>query len=325
MSENGPRASARGRRVVAAIGVLSSLAATAGAALARPAGAQPVPVPVGARLANATPDSTAVAAPSLAPFGATVRQPSAADRRRAPLWAAAASAVVPGAGQALLRQPHGIVYAALEAYMWLSAREARRFSNAQAAEYRDIARTIARRDAPGAKPDGDWDYYERLEKLCGSTLQFNTRCLSSGVYDRVPGGDVDPELDINTYNGQIWAQARRTYGPGGAEPAPGSAAYRLAIAEYAERAEKPEFYWSWVNQQQQQDVYRQAIQTSNDKWHEYLRDKNVIIANHVLSMVDAFVTVRVRRYGRPGVARERRTGLEASVPWAPFGRPRDPR
>jgi hypothetical protein len=227
----------------------------------------------------------------------------------------------------MLRQPHAVVYGAIEVYMWLSALEARRFSNAQRDEYRQIARTIARRDAPGTKPDGSWDYYEQLEKLCVNRFQFHTRCLSSGAFDRIAGGAIDPETDINTYNGQVWGEAIKTYGtqlPDGSvvPPAVGSTQYARALDFYRGLAHTPEFYWSWVDQQQQQDVYRQAIGKSNDKWNEYRHDIHVIIANHVLSMVDAAVTVRVRRYGTPGVHRERRTGFEASVPWAPFGRPR---
>jgi hypothetical protein len=321
MSRFGPRSSRRRGKRLAALAwwaVVGAVGAT------MPAGAQPVPVPVAAHTVRAAPDSSIAGPFVLASFEAEARQPAEAVRtgRRAPMWAAAASAVVPGAGQALLRQPHGIVYAAIEAYMWLAARDARHLSNQRRDEYRGIARTVARRDAPGSKPDGDWDYYERLEKLCKSTLTFNTRCSSSGLFDRVPGGEIDPETDLTTYNGQIWGEAVRTFTTVGVAPAKGTVQYQRALDEYARRAEKPEYYWSWVNQQQQQDVYRQAIQTANEKYNEYRRDHGVIIANHVLSMVDAFITVRVRRYGRPGVARERRTGFEASLPWGPFGRPR---
>ena len=312
----GPHRALLRRRVLPALA--GAVAAASPVSAAR---AQPLRAPAGVHTVRVAPDSL----DAFRSFrGATGTAP--ADPKRVPLWAPLASAVVPGAGQALLRKPHGIVYGAIEAYMWLSARDARRFSNEQRDEYRNIARTIARRDAPGTKPDGTWEYYEELEKLCTRRFPFGTRCLSSGVFDKVPGGELDPETDMATFNGQLWALAQETYGTksssGAVVPPPvGSAQYARALSYYRGLAQTPEFYWSWVGQQQQQDVYRQAIAKSNQKWNEYRHDMHVIIANHVLSMVDAAVTVRIRRYGTPGVSRDRRTGVEATIPWAPFGRP----
>jgi hypothetical protein len=132
---------------------------------------------------------------------------------------------------------------------------------------------------------------------------------------------VDPETDITTYNGQIWWLARTTYwsDPDVAPPR-GSAAYSNALTFYRSRAERPEYQWSWRDQQGSLDVYRTTIAQANNAARDATRDLSIIIANHVLSTVDAFVTVRLRRYGGAGTGGVRGTGFEATVPWAPFGR-----
>jgi hypothetical protein len=250
-----------------------------------------------------------------------LQQDTAQGTGRAPWWAALASAIVPGSGQAVLRQPYGIAYTALDVYMLLEYRQAKRFLAQQREEYLRNARDVARRVSVGARPDGSWDYYEQLEKLC-IPVPLAIRCPSSGVYDVMPGGDLDPETDINTFNGQTWARARDLFwDDSGVAPPRNSPAYNNAIAYYTSRAVRPEFYWSWVDQQQAQDEYRRTIASANAAKRDATRDLSIIAANHVLSMVDAFVTVRIRRYGGSGRGGARRSGFEASIPWSPFGGP----
>jgi hypothetical protein len=62
-----------------------------------------------------------------------------------------------------------------------------------------LAADVARKPFGGAQPVGAWEYYEAMEKY-----------LASGVFDRVPGGAVDPETDETTYNGARWLLARQT-------------------------------------------------------------------------------------------------------------------
>jgi len=241
--------------------------------------------------------------------------------RRAPWWAPVASAIVPGAGQAALRQAHGIGYTALDVYMLLEYRQSKRFLARQSDAYRRIARDVARRVSVGTRPDGTWDYYEQLEKLC-VPVPLAIRCASSGVYDVTPGGELNPETDINTFNGQTWARARELFWDDSETPPPRtSTAYSQAIAYYTSRAVRPEFYWSWVDQQAAQDEYRRTIASANAARRDATRDLSIMAANHVLSMVDAFVTVRVRRYGGGASRGPGRSGFEATIPWAPLGRP----
>src|SRR5690349_188156 len=75
--------------------------------------------------------------------------------REAPLWAPALSALVPGAGQAVLDQDRWIAYAAVELMAWL--RYASDHSEAQSEQrrYRNIAANVARAlYSTGTPPEG---------------------------------------------------------------------------------------------------------------------------------------------------------------------------
>lgn len=260
------------------------------------------------------------AAPAVGP-GADAAAPTSARRRAAPWWAPLASVIVPGAGQLALGQTRAAAYAALEVYTLLQYREAARDADRAAARFRAIARDNARRHAgmglDAALPDGDWSYYERLEKGCEI---FAVACVSSGVYDRVPGGDVEPETDLETYNGQIWALARRTFWRNpDVPPAAGTPEYGRALAFYRGRAEQPAYLWSWRDRQLQFDQYRQTIAQSNEAARTARAALGVMLANRVFSLVDAYATVRVRRFGPGGP-----TAITVKVPLPSGGGSRRP-
>ena len=132
-----------------------------------------------------------------------------------------------------------------------------------------------------------WDYYERLEQY-----------LESGAYDRIPGGPVDPETDPSTYNGARWRLARETYwrDPNVA-PATSSAEYQRALAFYQHSAVTDAFRWSWRDAQLQQDVYIQTIRSANRSYQRAVNVLGLVAVNHLASLVDAYVSVRIRRYG----------------------------
>jgi hypothetical protein len=200
---------------------------------------------------------------------------------------------VPGSGQALLNQDRFVAYLAIEAYAWAryvaDAREGRR---ARAA-YRELASEVARRQFGGSRPAGDFDYYERMEKFA-----------ESGAYDAVPGGDLDPESDTTTANGAIWLLARQTFWTDATTPPPKSSQeYSNAATFYRDRAVKPEFQWSWANARLEYAEYRRTIRRSNNAYRTSLQDLGLVIANHALSTVDAFVTVRLRRHAEGGTQR----------------------
>jgi hypothetical protein len=227
-------------------------------------------------------------------IGSAVR-PVARDSAKAgsTAWAVLASAVVPGSGQALLRQDRFVAYIAIEAYAWARyVADAREGRNARAS-YRTLASDVARRQFGDKRPVGDFDYYERMEKFA-----------ESGAYDAVPGGDLDPETDTTTANGAIWLLARQTYWTDPTTPPPKSSQeYSNAITSYRDRAVRPEYQWSWANARLEYAEYRRTIRRSNNAYRTSLQDLGIVIANHALSTVDAFVTVRLRRHVEGGAQR----------------------
>ena len=92
--------------------------------------------------------------------------------------------------------------------------------------------------------------------------------------------------------------------------------FRRSIDFYANRAIKEEFRWSWRNAQFEQDVFSRTIQRSNSAFRLSSQYLGVLIANHALSAVDAFITLRLSRGRSPTHIYQ----LDASIPWAPFGR-----
>lgn len=221
-----------------------------------------------------------------------------------PWWTPLASAVVPGAGQAKLGQDRFVGYVAVETYALLQYVTDRREARKQREEYRDLARRVARAFFSEDRPVGSFDYYERM-----------THFVESGVYDLDPGGDLQPETDTSTYNGSQWRLARQTFWTNpDSPPDPASPEYIAALNFYRSRAVGPEFRWSWRNAQLQQDIFRRTIGLSNDANRRAIADLGVVLANHALSMVDAYISVRLRR-SRDGS----QVGLSASIPWAPFG------
>ena len=223
-------------------------------------------------------------------------------RRSVPWWAPVASAVLPGSGQAVMRQTRAAGYAALELYTWLQFAESRRDARRARGEYRRIARDIARQPCAAPCPDGDWDYYERLE---------NPDFVGSGRFDVVPGGELDPETTDSTYNGLIWTRARQLFFGGMASLPTTDPAYQRALAYYRQHAYGDAYLWSWRDRQNLLGEYRLTIKRQNSADRAVTNAMGVLIANRMLSLVDAFVTVRVRRLGPDG-----RSELSATVPWS---------
>jgi hypothetical protein len=206
-------------------------------------------------------------------------------------WAPAASAALPGAGQAMLDQDRFVPYLALELYAWIRYVADSREGSRQRTAYRRLARTVARAQFSSNTPNGNWEYYERMEHY-----------VESGVYDAIPGGTLQPEPDTTTFNGSVWLLARETYWEDpNVPPDPGSVAFAKAIDFYSQRAVAPNYRWSWRDAQLEQDLFRRTISRSNDFYRQAAQDLGVVIANHVLSTVDSYVTVRLR--SRRGASR----------------------
>jgi hypothetical protein len=225
-------------------------------------------------------------------------------------WMPLASAALPGAGQALLDQDRFVVYAAVEGAAWFRYATERRESVRQRRAYRALANSVARAWFSTSFPVGNFEYYERMHHY-----------VESGVFDVDPtSATVDPEPDTLTFNGALWLLARRTFWVHpDSVPEPESAAFTNAREFYLERAVRPEFRWSWRNAQLEHDLYRRTIAESNEASRQAVQALGIVLANHVLSTIDAYVTLRLwNRQQEP-----RSVGVAATIPWAPLGRGRD--
>lgn len=271
----------RGRAVV-----FGTLVSAVAASRPGPVEAQASPIPAGvSRPVESAPPSflqgSVLATPArraLADGDSSSRTPTA--------WAVLASAILAGSGQAILGQDRFVAYLAVEGYLWTQYVRDQREGAHERRTYRRIAAVVARSPFTAAPKDGDWDYYERMEHF-----------LESGVFDRSAGGlELQPEVDTSTYNGAIWLLARETYwkDPNQA-PDRGSEEWRRAEIFYRSRAIGPDRQWSWRGSAAAYDDFRRTIRRSNDAFRRSLTDIGVIIANHALSTVDAFVTVRLHR------------------------------
>jgi hypothetical protein len=218
------------------------------------------------------------------------RQPVASQ---SPALVAVASAILPGAGQAIMRQKRSVVYLALEAAGIGYYVSQHRLGERERTRYRNLSRSVARAAFSPDGPAGTWDYYERMEKY-----------VASGEYDVVAGGSVDPEPNADTFNGAMWLLARQTYWRDAETPPPlESAEYRAALEFYTSRAVTPEFRWSWTNDPGAFQQYRSAIASSNNAFRHAEQIVSVLIANHFLSAVDAYASLKLRmRHSGEGAA-----------------------
>ena len=217
------------------------------------------------------------------------------------LMATLASAGLPGAGQALLHSRRAFAYAGAEVVGLSIYLVQKRDGDRQRARYRELSRTVARAHFMPNGPDGNWDYYERMEKFA-----------ASGAYDAIAGGAIDPESDPATYNGSMWLLARQTYWRDpNAAPSPSSPEYQSSLAFYAKRAVPPEFQWSWAGSADGFQQYRRAIAGSNSAFRRAEQTAGLVIANHILSAVDAYVSVRLRAHQNA----DGRTSLTAGIPF----------
>ena len=196
----------------------------------------------------------------------------------------AASAIVPGAGQIMMHQRRGYLYLALEAVGVGFYVSEMHDGSRERTRYREISRDVARAQFSPKGPQGSWDYYERMEKY-----------VASGAFDVVPGGDIDPETAADTYNAAMWLLARQTFWRDpNSPPAKTSAEYRSALDFYASRAVTSEFRWSWAGAPAEFQSYRSAIASSNSAFQNAAQTAGFILANHFLSAIDAYTSVRAR-------------------------------
>ncbi len=196
--------------------------------------------------------------------------------------ASALSAVLPGAGQYALGQDRAWAYLALEAAGWFAWINRRGAGNDARAAYRDYAWEVGRVQS-SARTDGDFDYYETMSKWD-----------RSGAFDSDPGAaGLQPEVDPSTFNGSIWALATRLFPEPAVDPDPAPRAE--ALDYYRERAYGSSFLWNWsIAPDGSRSTFGGLIEESDARFRQATNVLGLILANHVVSSVDAFVSARSR-------------------------------
>ena len=194
------------------------------------------------------------------------------------------SLLLPGSGQHALGQRRWMAYAAVElgaAVMYLD----RRWSGHDLRDrYRELAWSAAR-DGRGPAVVDDFEYYERL-----------ITWTSSGAWDRdVDAPGLQPETDPATYNGSIWQQAQDLFfGPDPASVRPGDPAWEQALQYYQTRAYGPEFLWDWSDDPEARERYADLLDDSDDDLRTATTMLGILLANHLVSAADAFLSARAR-------------------------------
>jgi hypothetical protein len=258
------------------------------------------PFALGAQPADGTPAARSEL--SAAVRAATGSLPQRADllrllhlpRRDSAWWVPLASSVVPGYGQFLLGESRFVSYLAVEGFALLNVVNSNSESRRERDRFRGLARDVARAFVPGNEAIGRWEYYEAL-----------VHKIESGVWNRTPGtGVFSPEIDLATFNGEVWLRARELSGwpDPNVEPPHDSQTYRDAIRYYLDHAVTDEFRWSWRNAQLEWDLYRRSIRRYNDASRDARQYLALLAVNHALSTVDAFVTLRLRGHAGAGGA-----------------------
>ena len=192
-----------------------------------------------------------------------------------------ASLLLPGTGQLLLGKMRWPAYAALEAIGWFVHLERRREGRRLRNEYRELAWLAARAGAAEPRVDGDWEYYESLE-----------RWPMSGRWDADPKrAGLQPESDPRTFNGAVWALATDLYLP--EEGAQDTEAHARALEFYRERAYPPELLWDWTAEEASLRQYRELIDRSDAALRTATVVLGAVVANHLFSAADAFVAARL--------------------------------
>lgn len=233
-------------------------------------GFRPTPIEAQARL------TVPVSSLGLAPRSVSPTVPGSA-----PWQPPVASALLPGAGQFVLGQRRGWVYAALEVVGWVAWGDRRGQGNDFRTRYRDFAWEEARIQS-GARVDTDFRYYETL-----------TQWTRSGAFDGDPGTvGIQPETDPATFNGSIWALASGLFLPPGENVPADDPRYLRAMEYYQDRAFGTPLLWDWSGTGSAQDDYADLIRTSDAGFRQATNVLGAIIANHVVSAIDAFVSAR---------------------------------
>jgi hypothetical protein len=196
--------------------------------------------------------------------------------------------VVPGTGQLIAGNERGALYMVVEAFLLTRLIAQEREGSHSGDQFRDLAFQVARGAFGPTVRDTNFEYFEQMGKY-----------IESGAYNEDPTGAFAPATDPRTYNGNIWALARKTYFANpDSTPSTDSEAYQRALEFYRRRAIGPAFQWSWRNAALEQDLFRQTIAQSDNAYRSAQQELGLLLANHLLSAIDAVITHRLSRGSR---------------------------
>ncbi|MCH7874967.1 MAG: hypothetical protein IH965_06705 [Gemmatimonadetes bacterium] len=200
-----------------------------------------------------------------------------------------ASAVVPGTGQMLGHNERGALYLIAEALLLTRFIAFNNEGRRERERFQNLAFVVARGPFAPTRPDTTFEYFEQMGKF-----------KESGPFDTDDGPAFVPPDDELTFNGSIWALAKQTFfADPDNPPDPDSPEFQRALAFYTGRAIGPNFQWSWRNAGLEQDLFRQTIRESDEAFRRSVQQLGLLLANHVLSAVDAFISHRLSAPDRP--------------------------
>ena len=175
------------------------------------------------------------------------------------------------------------MYLAAEVYLLSRFLQLDHEATREAGHFQDLAFDVARHPYDPVRKDTVFEYYEQMERF-----------VESGAYDTDPGGVFMPETDLQTYNGSMWLLARRTFWEDpDVPPDPTSPQYWRAVQFYQARAVGPNFQWSWRDHSLEHEVYRDYIKRSDTAFRRAQSSVGLLLANHVISAVDALISARM--------------------------------
>ncbi|UCG87293.1 MAG: hypothetical protein JSW71_01740 [Gemmatimonadota bacterium] len=196
-------------------------------------------------------------------------------------------------------QERGAVYLAVEAVLLVQLFSYRSEAKRERDRYIDLAFNVARAPFAPARRDTVFEYFEQLERF-----------VESGPFDTDPGAALVPPTDELTYNGSVWKLARETFLPDPGMPDTTSLEYRRALEFYSSQAVGPNFQWSWRDAGLEQDLYSRSIKRSDDAFRSSTQFLGLLLVNHLLSAIDAFVSYRLGRAGSPAQ-------VQSALFWSP--------
>lgn len=225
--------------------------------------------------------------PDRTPSGGTARAGSPQEATGAvagpgPATSFLSSLILPGSAQWMQGQDRSYLYLGLELLGWIGFLHERHQGADYRNGYQDLAHTYALLAGDESGSPGGFSYYETLG-----------RYVASGAWDADPAAEgLQPETDPDTYNGTVWSLAADLYlsGESGTED---PEAVRMALLYYQERAYPPEHAWDWSGNSEQMSRYGDLIERSDESFRRSTVILGAVVANHLLSAVDGFLSSRL--------------------------------